>query len=78
MPKKQKSHTLTRIRQLDDSIDDLDHLDDMAQDQRMRKQPRDGNQQSSIKQERRQRQKEWGRELSRMQRNRRRNSESKP
>jgi hypothetical protein len=78
MPRKQKPHTLKNIRQLDDSIDNWDGLDDLARGQRIRKQPRDEGQPSGIKQERRQRQKEWGRVISRMQRTRRRNNESKP
>jgi hypothetical protein len=78
MPKKQKPHTLTRIRQLDDSIYDDDGLDELSERQRIRKQPRSEGPPASIKQERKQRQKEWGRVLSRMQRDRRRNSDSKP
>jgi hypothetical protein len=79
MPKKQKPHTLARIRQWDDALDEWDDLDDMQQHERIRKQPREdrpaaGKQPDATRQERRQRQKEWGREFARLQRLRRRDN----
>jgi hypothetical protein len=79
MPKKQKTHTLTRIRQHDDLLETWDELDELAQDERIRRQPHDEQQPSGgIKQERRKREKAWGRAVNRSLRKMRQNEGNKP
>jgi hypothetical protein len=78
MSKKTQTHTLNRIRRPDDISDENEHLDDLAQDERIRRQSRDTNAPGDAKQQRRQRQKEWGRTVNRSLRKQRRDGSSKP
>jgi hypothetical protein len=68
MPRKQHTPNLTRIRQWDDAQDELDDLDDLAQDERIRKQPRAYQPPTSVKQQRRQREKALSRDINRVMR----------
>lgn len=80
MPRKQhtNAHTLTRIRQWDDTLEDWNELDDLTQDERIRKQPRDEPAQSGVKQERRKREKAVSRTINRFMRKYRQNNNDKP
>jgi hypothetical protein len=78
MAKKIPPHTLNRIRRPDDIADDTEDLDDLAQNERIRRQPRDTRTPGNTKQERRQRQKEWGRTINRALRKQRRDENHKP
>lgn len=72
MSRRQKPQQLNRIRQREDWLEEADELDDLAQEERIRRQERDDPPVSDIKQHRRQREKEWGRTLTRIQRNHKR------
>lgn len=78
MPRKQNTHTLNRIRHHDDFLDDWDTLDELAESERVRKQPRDERPPSAIKQDRRQREKAWGRTINTVLRKRRKSDQHKP
>jgi len=78
MSKKTQTHSLNRIRRPDDIADENDHLDDLAQGERIRRQPRDTGTPTDPKQQRRQRRKEWGRTISRTLRKQRRDENHKP
>jgi hypothetical protein len=78
MPRKQNTQKLNRIRRHDDLLDDLDTLDELAKNQRIRKQPREERQPSGIKNVRRQRDKAWGRTINSVLRKRRKSEEHKP
>jgi hypothetical protein len=78
MSKKTQTHTLNRIRRPDDITDENESLDDLAQDERIRRQPRDTGMPTDPRQQRRQRQKEWGRNINRALRKQRRDENHKP
>ncbi|MFP4436822.1 MAG: hypothetical protein ACLFVO_06200 [Chloroflexaceae bacterium] len=75
MPRKQHNRTLTRIRQWDDALDERDDLDDLAQEERIRKQPRAYQPPTSVKQVRRQREKTLSRDINRFMRKYRQNND---
>lgn len=75
MSKKPVTHTLTRIRQMDDTQEQWDDLDDISQGERIRKQPRDDSPAKTKQQERRRHNKEWGRSMTRLMRKRRRDGD---
>jgi hypothetical protein len=78
MSNKTHDHDLNRIRRYDDLSDTDTPLDDLPQGERIRKQPRDTRTPTDTKQQRRQRDKAWGRTINRTLRKRRRDDTNKP